>query len=581
MHKKINAEDFSKIWTGIIILLVPGRSFISNRKVPTLKRIFTLASPYRRSLLFAIGCAIIYSVLSLILSVYIQKIIDEVVAGKNMHLLFKFSVAMVLVLIIQLTTGTLRNYIMLNSGMKIDISLIPGYYRHLLHLPQSFTESIRVGEMVSRINDAFKISAFINEVAITMVVDALIIIFSLIIMFFYYWKLALVMLVIVPVYVALYYLNHRINRRWQRKIVEAAAEVDTEVVQSMTAIRTIKKLAIENFCFNRMNIKFEYLLRSSYRFSFHQICIQGGGDFFTKLFTVIILWTGSYYVIRGQLTTGELLSFFALISYFTAPVMNLLSANRNIRDAIIAGDRLFEITDLEGEKDDGIKWNKDQRLEGNIVFRNVYFRYGNGKNVLDDLNLVIRNGTITGIKGDSGSGKSTIVSLLLNLYVPSSGKIFINGIDTTDMNKSSLRKLIACVPQHTELLAGSLKQNIVLDDEGTDMEWLLEISERLGITDFVNDLPAGFETILYEQGSNLSGGQRQRISIARALYRRSRILVLDEATSSIDLETENKIMQTIEWYNRKGNTVIIIAHTESALKICDKIVVLENGRIEY
>ena len=213
-----------------------------------------------------------------------------------------------------------------------------------------------------------------------------------------------------------------------------------------------------------------------------------------------------------------------------------------------------------------------------IEFRKVSFRYGNGKIILDEMNLFIPKGSCIGIKGESGSGKSTLAALLLKLYQPLQGTISINNIDLSMINNKALRSLVVSVPQFTELFNGTVRENIILD-KTCDEEKLNSITSRLGVLDFFEDDSQGLETVIYEQGTNLSGGQRQLVSIARALYRDPPVLILDEPSASLDAETENKIMQTIEWYNKQGNTVIIISHSDAALKICNNIVVLTNGKI--
>jgi len=227
-------------------------------------------------------------------------------------------------------------------------------------------------------------------------------------------------------------------------------------------------------------------------------------------------------------------------------------------------------------------WKKLYLGPGNFVtyrFENIAFRYGNNDLVLKNVNLNINGSTIAGITGKSGSGKSTLAALLLKSFEPETGAIWINDTNIAELNRESLSDIISIAHQHADLFSGTIAENIVIGRQ-FDKDRLTEISERLGIADFAGLLPDGMTTLVSEQGNNLSGGQRQRISIARALYRNTPVLILDEATTAIDAASEEKIMQTIEWYKNNGNTVIIIAHSESTLKICDNIVILENGVIQ-
>jgi ABC-type bacteriocin transporter len=576
-YRKISFEEFRKLWTGVMVIAVPGGNFRKLNKVPEWFRISRLVRNHRPALAAAMVFAIAFSLLGLATSLYVKEIVDVVLEGKNIPILITISILMVGILILQYFAGLAKSFLVLRTSQTIDKKLILGYYNHLLHLPQNFFDSMRVGEMVSRINDAVRINIFINEVAVSMIVNFLIVIFSLLVMFLFNWKLSLIMLIIIPLFGFLYYMNDRVSKLWQRKIMESGAELETQLVQSLNAAGTIKKLRLEKFMIDKISHKFFNLLNNTRIFSVKQIYVHSTADLLTRLLAVIVLWAGCYYVFMGELTNGELLSFYALVGYFTGPVLYLLSSGKHIRDATIAAERLFEIMELETEKQCADEKESFIR-KGSIFFKNISFRYGNGTAVLKDFNLKIAEGTITGIKGASGSGKSTIAALLLKVYEPANGQINIGDADITTIGIDLLRKGIAIVPQHTDLFNGSILENIILD-QPYDLEKLMEISAKLGMTDFINDLPYKWDTIINEQGANLSGGQKQRISVARALYRNAGILILDEPTASLDEESENRIMQTIDWYNSKGNTVIIIAHHDTSLKICDNIVVLNNGRI--
>ncbi|MEP7143177.1 MAG: ATP-binding cassette domain-containing protein, partial [Ferruginibacter sp.] len=249
------------------------------------------------------------------------------------------------------------------------------------------------------------------------------------------------------------------------------------------------------------------------------------------------------------------------------------------QDALIASDRLFEIIDLEIESDNLNKVKLHGELIGNIQFNNATFRYGTRATVFEGLNLLIRKGSSTAIVGESGSGKSTLLSLLQNLYPLKEGNISIGGIDIQNISNRSLRQCVGVVPQNIDLFAGSIIDNIAIGDLEPDMPRLLALSRMLGINEFIEKLPDTYNTYLSEQGINLSGGQRQRIAIARALYRNPEILILDEATSSLDSLSEQQVQSTLNWFKQQGKTVIIIAHRLPSIKNCDTILVLHNGKL--
>jgi ATP-binding cassette, subfamily C, bacteriocin exporter len=579
IHKKTN-EEFKKIWSGVLVLMLPGEGFVTgNKKVSNAKRFWQLIKPHSGIMLQAIFGAVVYTVLGLATSIYVQKIIDFVLVEGNTRLLNLLSIIMILLLLFQLVLGAVKSLFALKTGQQIDARLILGYYKHLLNLPQRFFDTMRVGEIISRVNDAVKIRAFINETALNIIVNILIVGFSIGLMFLYYWKLAVIMLCIVPFYLLIYFISNTINKIWQRKLMENSAELETQLVESLNAVGTIKRFGLEEYSNDKTENRFIALLRSIYKSSIYGIYIGTGTEFVTRLFTIILLWAGSYFVIERQLSPGELLSFYALIGYFTGPAASLIGANKSVQDALIAADRLFEIIDLEIESDNLNKVTLNAELIGDIQFNNATFRYGTRTTVFEGLNLLIKKGSSTAIVGESGSGKSTLLSLLQNLYPLKEGNILIGGIDINNISNKSLRQCVGVVPQHIDLFAGSIIDNIAIGDFEPDMQKILGLSQMLGINEFVEKLPNTYNTYLSEQGVNLSGGQRQRVAIARALYRNPQILILDEATSSLDPASEQKVQATLNWFKQQGKTVIIIAHRLSTIKNCDTILVLHNGKL--
>ncbi|MGB5205899.1 MAG: ATP-binding cassette domain-containing protein, partial [Eudoraea sp.] len=297
-----------------------------------------------------------------------------------------------------------------------------------------------------------------------------------------------------------------------------------------------------------------------------------------QILTIILLWSRSGFVIERQITPGELLSFYAIVGYFTGPLISLIGANKEIQNALIAADRLFEILDLEREEvENKIELTKNSL--GDIKFKEVNFCYGTRTEVFQNFNVTIEKGKITALVGESGSGKSTLMSLLQNIYSINKGSITIGDIDLKYIDNDSLRKLISVVPQKIDLFAGNIIENIAVGEFEPDMDFILKICAEIGILEFIEGLPNGFNTYLGENGATLSGGQKQRIAIARALYKKPEVLVLDEATSSLDSSSENFVQKTIDKLRSEAKTIVIIAHRLSTVVNSDKIVVLENGKV--
>ncbi len=578
MHKKTK-EEFLEEWTGVLVLLLPNEDFMTgNEKVSIVKRFWFLLKPHKFILLQAFIGSLIYTLLGFSTSIYIQKITDFVLVGGNVRLLNLLSVIMVVLLLLRVLVSVFKDIFLIKTGQQIDARLILGYYKHLLKLPQTFFDTMRVGEIISRINDAVKIRTFINEVSLSLTVNVLILFFSFGLMFFYYWKLALIMLLVIPFYGLIYFIVNRLNRKTERTIMERSADLESQLVESLNSVGTIKRFGLENFANIKTENRFISLLKIGFKSALNSIFAGTSTAIVAQLFTIILLWSGSYFVIERQITAGELMSFYAIIGYFTGPVGSLIGANKQIQNAMIAADRLFEIMDLEQEEQNEKVVLTKERV-GDISFKNVAFRYGTRVEVFDDFNLTMQKGKITAIVGESGSGKSTLISLLQNMYPIQKGQISIGDLDLKYIQNESLRNLVSVVPQKIDLFAGNVIENIAVGEFAPDMERMIEICKTIGIMEFIESLPNGFNTYLGENGATLSGGQKQRIAIARALYKQPEILVLDEATSSLDSTSENYIQRTISQMREQDKTIVLIAHRLSTVVHADSIVVLDKGKV--
>lgn len=572
-------EEFQKIWTGVLILFAPNDDFKKlNEKTSPIKRFWNLIQPHKTILIQALIGAIVFTILGLAMSIYIQKITDYVLVDGNRNLLNLLTVSMIVIILLQAYIGSKKSIFVMKTGQLIDAKLILGYYKHLLHLPQRFFDTMQIGEITSRINDAVKIRSFINETAIEMIVNIFIVVFSFALMFTYYWKLALVIILVIPFYILVYFLLNKFNKKVERNIMENAAELQTQLVESITHVRTVKEFGIEEFSNLKTENKFVKLLFITYKSGLNGIFAGTSTQFLASVFTVILMWIGSGYVIDRAITPGELFSFYALIGYFTSPVASLINMNKTAQNALIAADRLFEIMDLEREGTE----NKIELTKGNlgdIKFENVSFRYGSRVEVFKNFNAIFKKNQTTAIVGESGSGKTTLISLLQNLYPIKEGKINIGDFDLQHVHYKSLRENVGVVPQQLNLFSGNIIENIALGESFPNIQRILELSKQLGIHEFVEKLPNSFETQIGENGAMLSGGQKQRIAIARALYKNPEILLMDEATASLDTQSEKMVKDVIDNFKSSGKTIIVIAHRLSTIANADTILVMKNGTI--
>ncbi len=573
-------QEFKVQWTGVLVILVPNESFVSqNEKVSLFLRFWHLLKPHKYILIQSLIGSVFYTLLGFSTSIYIQKITDFVLINENYNLLNIMSIVMIILLIIQMLLNTFKDVYMIRTGQEIDSRLILGYYKHLLQLPQQFFDTMQIGELVSRINDAVKIRMFINNTSLTLLVNFFVVVFSFILMFTYYWKLGLIMFCIIPIYLIIYVITDQFNKKTERRIMESSAQLESQLIESITAIRTIKQFGLQDFMQVKTETKFINLLQVSYKSSLNQVFSHNSSQTISNLFTILLLWIGSYYVMAKELSPGELFSFYAILGYFTGPISGLILSNKIIQNAIIAADRLFEILDLEIESSQVIN-SISQTNNHNIYFKNVSFSYGNRPKVFTDLNLKFNQGEITAIVGESGSGKSTLIHLLQGLYPILKGQIYLGNQDIKYYSKKSLGSMIGVVPQEIHLFNGNIIQNIALGEINVEMERVIQVCKMLKIMNLIEKLPQGFKTNIGENGTSLSGGEKQRIAIARALYKDPDILAFDEASSSLDSRSDKVLKNVIKKLVKNGKTVILITHRVINLSYVNRILVLKNGKLK-
>jgi len=578
-RRRCSRDSFEREWSGATVLLSPAPLFAAgDQRTSIVRRFVALTAPHRAILALALVGAAVHTALGLTTTVYVQQLVDHVLVDGNRNLLNLMSVSLVILIGVQTLLGGMKGLLILHTGQQIDATLILGYYRHLLRLPQHFFDTMRIGEITSRIGDAVRIRALINDIAVELVMSALVIALSLALLFVYSATLGVVVSGIVPVYAVIWTLANARNRRASRALMERSAELQSQVVESVSVIGTIKRFGLEAEMERRTEARFVRLLRAVFRSARTALMTSTATGAVSRLAVVAVLWTGSVLVIERRLTAGELMSSYALLGYLTGPLLTLITANRTIQDALIAADRLFEIMDLERDRV-AAHATIGAATSGDIDFEHVSFRYGARAPALRDVTLRFRGGAITAIVGESGSGKSTIAALVQRVYVADEGRVRVGGIDVRHLSGESLRALVCTVPQRIDLIAGSVLENIALGDPAPDVRRVLEVARAAGIADMIDRLPASLDTELGENGARLSGGERQRLAIARALYRDSEVLILDEATSSLDGPSIGRVRELTEERRALGRTVIVIAHNLDLVIGADHIVVLRDGAV--
>lgn len=572
-------ETFDARWTGVLLLLVVHRSITPvDRQSSRVNRLWRLAAPHRAALGQALFGALVYTLLGLATSVYVQQIVDSVLADGRVGLLHVMGAVMIGLTAAQTAIGAVRALIMVRVGQHIDAALILGYYRHLLSLPQRFFDGMRVGELTSRITDAVKIRAFVGEVAVEALANVFIVAGSAAMMFAYDWRLAAWTTAMLPLYAALYAIAATINRRQQHRAMERAASLESQVVESLATVGTIKRLGLERHAERQTEARFVRLFRTLGETARTAIWVSAAGQLLGRLSMIGLLWIGAARALDQRLTAGQLMSCYALLGFLTTPMLALVGFSRMVQEARVAGERLFDILELDPEPRDApiVLTRADA---GDVVFEEVAFRYGGRGVALADVSLTCRRGEVTALVGESGSGKSTIAALIQRMYVPDSGRIRVGRHDIAHLQLDSLRALIGVVSQAIDLFDGTILDNLAPGDASPDVPRIVTLCETVGLRETIERMPQGWHTAVGERGVALSGGERQRMALVRALYREPSILILDEATSALDSTNERLVLDVVHRTASAGATVIMIAHRLSTVRAAHHTVMLEQGRV--
>ena len=577
---KKTPEEFFREWTGILILLVPAQTFHTGKDTKNIfERFWGLLLPQKRLVLDIFAASLIITILGILGAFYFQLIIDDILPAGIEKTLTVLSIGAILLKLFSVILSVLRTQLLLYLSQKLDIALLLGYYNHVLKLPMSFFGTRKVGEIVSRFQDASSIRDAISNATLTVMIDTIMAFAGGLILFFKSKVLFAIAALMVVLYAALVLAFNKPYKMANEKQMEDNAQLTSYLVESLNGIQTVKAFNGEQTVQMETEFKFIRLLRSIFKLSCIGNTQEGFKAFVEAVGGVVILWVGAHSVLQGSMTIGSLVSFNALLVYFLDPVKNLINLQPTLQTAMVASDRLGEILDLEIEKGENQRHKvSPASLMGDISIQDISFRYGTRQFILDHFSMQIKRGQRVAIVGESGAGKTTVAKLLLNLYPYESGTITIADYALPDIQLECLREKIAYIPQETFLFSGTILENLSFGMDSLEMEEVIHCARMAQIHEFINALPLRYETHLDENGSNLSGGQRQRIAIARAMLRKPEILILDEATSNLDTVTEKAIQETLDTYC-DGMTTIIIAHRLSTIRRCDRIFVMEKGKI--
>ncbi len=574
----LSLDDLRQAWKGETVFI--KRSYRLNDPHQPFGLRWFIPEILRQGKLFrdVIVCALVLAVLALALPMFTQVVLDRVLVHNGSSTLTVLAVGMLAVLIFEAAFGYLRQYLLLYATNKIDIRVAVRTFAQLLRLPIQFFERNPSGVLIKHMQQANQIRNFLTGQLLFTVLDNFIVLVVLPVLLFYSWQLTLLVLGFTVVTLGTIALMIPAFQRRLKALYEADAHRQSLLVETIQGMRTVKSLALEpqqRQEWDDRSARTVMMLHDVSRISLVGTTIT---QFLSKAMTVAIIVVGVQLVFAGELTIGALIAFQMLAGRVSGPLLQLVGLIQGYQETSLAVKMLGNVMNAPAERasDGGLRPD----IRGSIQFERVLFRYApDGAPALNDVSFQIRPGTIFGLVGRSGSGKTTVTRLIQGLYTAQQGIVRVDGTDIREIDLVHLRTRIGVVLQENFLFSGTVRENIAAAVPGASLDQVVHAARLAGADEFIERLPKGYDTVLEENGANLSGGQKQRLAIARALITQPPILILDEATSALDPESEAIIQRNLRAI-AAGRTLVIVSHRLSSLVGADKIMVLHQGNLE-
>lgn len=580
---KMSRDKLEAVYQGIALFMVPNSDFEKGKlKGKGLLELFgTLIFSQKGLVATVILASFILSIIGILSSLFSKVIMDEVIPYGLKNSLYLFLIVFGVVSFLQSLLSAFRQHILLFLSRKIDIPVLMGYYDHIIHLPYSFFGSRRVGDVLTRFQDAMTIKNVFTSVSISLVMDITLSFISAVILWTINQSLFLILVLMVVVNIILIYCFKKPYKKINHEQMEANGLLNSQLIESIRNIDTIKSQHDEEHRLNKIEEKFVHTLEICYKEGVLQNVQSTVSSMASTIGGLLFMGVGALFIIDGKMTIGDLLVFQTLSQYFTEPVQNLVGLQLTFQEVQVAVSRLQELMEVDRE-DNNLDYSvKNFSLQDDITFNHVTFAYGSRPPVIKNFDLIIKQGEKIAFVGESGAGKSTLVRLLLRFIDPSEGNIRIGHNDLSDLDYGELREKISYIPQTIELFTGTIINNLKIGNPDATYEDMMRVCRIVGIHDTIQRLQNRYGSFVEEGGQNFSGGEKQRLAIARALLSKADLYIFDEATSNLDSFSE-QIIQDLIFNKIIGKTTIVVAHRLSTILRCDKICFLENGTIvEY
>jgi subfamily B ATP-binding cassette protein MsbA len=547
--------------------------------VKILKRLFLLLSPYWKTIIISALLLVGRAGLELVPPLFQREIIDEIITRRDLSYLGIIITALIGAYALNQLVQIGDNYVRHALGEKFIFDLRVRLYAYLQKMSLSFFERTSTGELMSRVtNDLSALENFVTHGSALTAVDFMRLIGGAIILFVLDWRLAALVMIPVPILaLAFRHYNTKI-RPVYRRVRARLGDINAKLQDNLSGIRVIQAFAREDIEYQRFSKESERYYRARVKGIRYWSIFFPAIRFFGAMGTVIVLGVGSIMVVKDQMSLGTLVAFISYIASIYDPINRLTEVDNIFQEAIAAGERIFELLDETREVKDAPDAIELPVIQGEMVFDQVHFRYGSGDQVLQAISFKMEPGEVVALVGPSGAGKTSIANLICRFYDPVKGHITIDGYNLRNIKMTSLRRQVAVVLQDSFLFNNTIAENLHYGKPDATEEELIAAARAANAHDFIMQLPDGYDTEIGERGVRLSGGQKQRLALARAILADPRILILDEATSSVDAEAEYLIQQALERV-LKDRTALVIAHRLSTIRNADKIIALDRGRI--
>ena len=575
---KLSRERFEEEWTGTTIFVAPSPNYQPHKdKNQGLTSFLPILINQKGLIINIILATTLVTLINIVGSYYLQSIIDTYVPNQTSSTLSVISICLVIVYALQQILSFAQDYLLIVLGQRLSIDVILSYIKHVFHLPVSFFATRRTGEIVSRFTDANSIIDALASTIISIFLDISTVLIISIILFLQNSSLFFISLLVLPIYAVIIFAFMKPFEKMNRNTMEANATLSSSVIEDINGIETIKSLASEKICYQKIDREFVDYLKRSFTYSRAESQQKALKKLAQLSLNVCVLWIGANFVMDGKMSLGQLITYNTLLYYFTNPLENIINLQSKLQTAQVANSRLNEVYLVKSEFE-GQKMVEDlSTIQGDMTFKGIHYKYDYGQDILSDINLTIKQGSKIALVGVSGSGKSTLAKMMVNFYDPSQGEIRLGDMNLNQIDKKSLRQHINYLPQQPYVFNGTILENLLLGaKEGTTREDILRAVELAEIREDIERMPLNYQTELTSDGTGISGGQRQRIALARALLTDASILILDEATSSLDILTEKRIVDNLM---KLDKTLIFIAHRLTIAERVEKVVVLDRGKI--